>query len=511
MSGVQNFKKNVLNTFLFFFILIQKNMKLFFLSVLICCVSMFAKGQDSTALQFSKGITQTTLATHLNTLSSDVYEGRGTGTLGQKKAAYYIKSRFEEIGLSPVFPEDTAQYYQYFKISKSFNYDVLNNLIKPFGRKKLNADDFYFAPNFKMYSDEIEIVWVGNEIDSSTYIKGRIVMVLLADNDSYSDMNKIDEQTEIAKKNGAAGIFFAHSTYLSFDLFKARTKAFSGMFQKAKAPTSTISTFGVVHLNPNAASKLLGITTIKKFEKFIQNDANNFLSIKAMVKLGQEVSTNLTENVIGVLPGTTKKDEYVFVIAHYDHLGVSENVIYNGADDNGSGTTTLLNIANAYAKAAEAGFPPERNIVFVAFAGEELGLLGSNYFTLNLLIPHNSIHAVFNVDMIGRGEFNRKSQKLNLYIVGEKSETERNETIVNTYFPMINLDYEYNSKNHSERLYYRSDHYNFAKYGIPFIYFTTGLHNDYHKPTDDSDKINYETLTLIAQLMFLNVWQAANE
>jgi hypothetical protein len=486
-------------------------MKSFFLSVLVCCVVFFAKGQDATALQFSREITQNTLETHLKTLASDAYEGRGTGTLGQKKAAYYIKSRFEELELLPIFPEDTAQYYQYFKVSKNLTYDVLNNLIKPFGQKKLDADDYYFAPNFKMYSDTTEIVWVGNEIDSSVYIKGRIVMVLLADDDSYSDMNKIDKQTEIAKENGAEGIFFAHSTDISFDLFKARTKAFSDMFQKAKAPTSTISTFGVVHLNPKAASKLLGIMSIKKFEKFIQNDANNFLSIKAMVKLGREVSTNLTENVIGILPGTTKKDEYVFVIAHYDHLGISENVIYNGADDNGSGTTTLLNIATAYANAAKAGFPPERNIVFVAFAGEELGLLGSNYFTSNLLIPHKSIHTVFNVDMVGRGEFKGKSKKLNLYIVGEKSENKKNENIVNTHFPMIVLDYEYNSKNHSERLYYRSDHYNFAKYGIPFIYFTTGLHSDYHKPTDDSDKINYETLALIAQLMFLNVWQAANE
>jgi Zn-dependent M28 family amino/carboxypeptidase len=278
----------------------------------------------------------------------------------------------------------------------------------------------------------------------------------------------------------------------------------SKLQRKPKSFFQELSGFPMVYFNINVAPNLLKLSK-KKFDDFINNQTTK--RAKAKINFAQSINPNLTENVIGILVGSSKKQEYIFVTAHYDHLGIMDGRIYNGADDNASGTSALLELAATFAAAKKAGFAPERNIVFVAMSGEELGLLGSEFLTNNLQIPHSSIHAVYNIDMIGRASKNKKNQ-LELYIVGTDNCVAQNTKIVNQYFPTIRLNHTYNSKGHPEKLYYRSDHYNFARFGVKFIYFTSGFHRDYHLPSDDSKHINYEGIELITELIFRNI-QAA--
>lgn len=223
------------------------------------------------------------------------------------------------------------------------------------------------------------------------------------------------------------------------------------------------------------------------------------------------------ENVVGWIEGTDKKDEFVVVSAHYDHEGIIDGKIYFGADDNASGTSAVLEIAEAFMLAKKAGFPPRRSIVFLLVAGEEVGLLGSRYYTdFEPLFPLAKTIANLNIDMIGRVDDNylRKKDPNYIYIIGSdvlSVELDSLQRAVNEKYLQIHLDYTYNDPRHPERLYYRSDHYNFAKKNIPVIFYFSGLHSDYHQPTDTPEKINYPKLAKIARLIFLTAWELANK
>ncbi len=219
-------------------------------------------------------------------------------------------------------------------------------------------------------------------------------------------------------------------------------------------------------------------------------------------------------NVAGILKGTELAHEYIVLSAHYDHLGLGKNGVYNGADDNASGTSTLLEIARIFAKLKKEGYPPKRSIIFLFFSAEEKGLLGSEFFTDNPPVNLQNIITNLNVDMVGRvDEKHQKIQEKNyVYIIGSNFISddlhELNEKI-NREYVNIALDYSYNSKIDKLRLYYRSDHYNFAKNNIPVIFYFSGLHDDYHQVTDTSDKIMYDKTLKIAQLIFGNAFYLA--
>lgn len=223
-----------------------------------------------------------------------------------------------------------------------------------------------------------------------------------------------------------------------------------------------------------------------------------------------------TENVIGWIQGSEKKDEYIIISAHYDHVGIENQKIYYGADDNGSGTSAILEIAEAFMLAKKNGNPPKRSIVFMLVAGEEVGLLGSQYYTdSSPVFPLSQTVVNLNTDMIGRiDEKYRQLQNTNyVYLIGSdrlSRELHLLQESVNKQSVNLVLDYTYNDINHPEMLYYRSDHYNFAKKDIPVIFYFSGLHEDYHQPTDTPDKIHYPKMTKIAQLIFLTAWEIGN-
>jgi len=220
-----------------------------------------------------------------------------------------------------------------------------------------------------------------------------------------------------------------------------------------------------------------------------------------------------TENVVAYIPGDGSTDEVLVLSAHYDHIGVKGGKIYNGADDDASGTVALLEIANAFKKAVNDGYQPKRGIVFFHATAEEKGLLGSNFYSANPIFPLENTVANLNTDMIGRVDDAHKDNPNYVYLIGsDRLSTELHELSeeVNENYVNLILDYKYNALDDPNRFYYRSDHYNFAKYDIPVIFYFNGVHEDYHRETDTPEKINYDLLEIRAKLIFHTAWEVAN-
>lgn len=222
-----------------------------------------------------------------------------------------------------------------------------------------------------------------------------------------------------------------------------------------------------------------------------------------------------SENVLAYIKGSEKPDEVIIISAHLDHIGISGNGdINNGADDDGSGTVAILEIAEAFKKASEKGNGPKRSILFLHVTGEEIGLFGSRYYAdVDPIFPLENTVANLNIDMIGRVDAKHEGKDNYLYLIGSdklsKELHDISEEVNKTYFNM-EFDYTYNAKNDPNRFYYRSDHYNFAKNNIPVIFYFNGTHADYHRPSDTPDKINYEFLETRARLIFHTAWELAN-
>lgn len=222
---------------------------------------------------------------------------------------------------------------------------------------------------------------------------------------------------------------------------------------------------------------------------------------------------NDSQNIIAYIKGSEFPDEFVFISAHSDHEGVKDGEIFNGADDNGSGTAAVLEIAEAFHKAIEEGFRPKRSVVFLHVTAEEVGLHGSRYYTNNPVFPIENTVATLNIDMIGRVDSEHQNNENYIYLIGSdrmSSELHYIAEEANSTFTNLELDYTFNEESDVNRYYYRSDHYNFAVKGVPVIFFFNGEHEDYSKPTDTADKINYLLLAKRTKLVFATAWYLAN-
>ena len=241
-------------------------------------------------------------------------------------------------------------------------------------------------------------------------------------------------------------------------------------------------------------------------------DDNYFQEVPASAFRGDVKDS---ENVVAFIPGSEKPDEFLVISSHYDHVGIDdEGNIFNGADDDGSGTVAILEIAEAFMKAKADGYAPKRSIVFLNVTGEEKGLIGSKWYTDNPIFPLEQTVANLNIDMIGRSDVAHEGNDNYVYLIGsDKLSTELHNLSeeVNSKYMNMDLDYTFNDENDPNRFYYRSDHYNFAKNNIPVIFYFNGVHEDYHKMTDTPDKIEYEHLEKRARLIFLTAWEIANK
>lgn len=221
-----------------------------------------------------------------------------------------------------------------------------------------------------------------------------------------------------------------------------------------------------------------------------------------------------SENVLAFIKGSEKPDEIVIISAHLDHVGIDDNGnVFNGADDDGSGTVSVMQMAQAFQQAVKEGHGPKRSILFLHVTGEEIGLYGSRYYTENPVFPLVNTVCDLNIDMIGRIDPDKKADPNYLYLIGSNKlsqELQDVSTEVNNKYTQLDLDYKYDDPNDPNRFYYRSDHYNFAKNNVPIIFYFNGVHEDYHKITDTPDKIEYDLMAKRAKLIFLTAWEIAN-
>ena len=221
-----------------------------------------------------------------------------------------------------------------------------------------------------------------------------------------------------------------------------------------------------------------------------------------------------SENVVSIIRGSEFPNEYIVISAHLDAHGTHDGKIYNGADDDGSGNVSILEIAQSFALAVKDGHAPKRSIIFLHVTAEEKGLIGSQYYVNNPLYPLEDTITNLNIDMIGRVDPKRKDKDPNyIYLIGSDKISQELHDIsenINSKYTQLKLDYMYNDDNDPNRFYYRSDHYNFAKNNIPVIFYFNGTHEDYHEPSDTADKINYKLLEKRTKLIFHTAWELAN-
>jgi Zn-dependent M28 family amino/carboxypeptidase len=241
--------------------------------------------------------------------------------------------------------------------------------------------------------------------------------------------------------------------------------------------------------------------------------ASPFKPTKFTIKAAKKSEDFTTENVLGYLEGSDKKDEVLVLSAHYDHIGVIGGEVHNGADDDGSGTVTVLEMAQAFIKAKAEGHGPRRSILFLCVTGEEKGLLGSEYYTDHPIFPLEQTVADLNIDMVGRTDKDHEGKGDYVYVIGsDKLSSELHEIVLNSNekYTKMDLDFRFNDPEDPNRFYYRSDHYNFAKHKVPVAFFFNGVHDDYHGPGDEVEKIEFPKMEKRARLVFHAAWELAN-
>jgi hypothetical protein len=490
--------------------------------------------QNENAIKFSQTITAEDLKKHIFTLAADEFEGRETGKPGQKKAAAYLVKYFSELGLKNISLQTDSAYLQKFFLQQR-SWETLKFQSK---KKSVNYPDDLLQSTPLPESDwekPIEAVFAGYGIDNEAYndyakidAAGKILLILTGepkdkDGNPVIKAEKKDFLSNNAKIKKALekGAKAAVIVYETDELFGNVSRFYAGYMSNGKLTlpqNKEEEGGGVFYISPSGAARILNMKE-KKFNEFVKNlkgAESKAGSLSATTKFyckakGKDIPT---ENVLAFLEGTDLKDEVLAITAHYDHIGITGGKINNGADDDASGTSTVLEIAEAFSKAAEAGFRPRRSILFMTFTGEEKGLLGSEYYSENPIIPHEKTIANLNIDMIGRLDFKHEKDSNYVYVIGSDMLStdlhQLSELTQKVYAPALKLDYRYNDINDPNQFYYRSDHYNFAKHNIPVIFYFTGVHEDYHRPTDDPEKIHYGKTADIARLVFFTAWELAN-
>ncbi|WP_432221306.1 M28 family peptidase [Flavobacterium sp. TMP13] len=264
--------------------------------------------------------------------------------------------------------------------------------------------------------------------------------------------------------------------------------------------------------------KKAGRYMIEQYQKnnvpFPKGAANYYQAIPAAyLNAKRNEGLQDSENIWAYIEGSEKPEEILVISAHYDHVGMKDGDVYNGADDDGSGTVALMEMAKAFAQAKKDGHGPKRSILFLHVTGEEHGLHGSRFYSENPLFPLANTIADINIDMIGRRDVEHANTNNYVYVIGaDRLSTDLHKAVVgqNEKYVKLDLDFKFNEPNDPNHFYERSDHYNFAKKGIPAVFFFNGVHADYHQKTDTADKIEYDALEKRTQLAFVLAWDLAN-
>jgi hypothetical protein len=508
-----------------------------------------ACAQNKTAIQFSQSISKDNAYKHLSVLASDEYEGRETGKKGAWMAADYIRTQFKNLGLTaPV----NGSYFQPVGMA---TYSLSQTVLTVNGTPMESLKDFVIQPNnvtLKGFTfNASEVLFAGYGLTKGDYndytgqnVSGKVVMIFAAGDPTQKGaapaandrtaMRKAmaDRQAKISylMNNNAAGIIMVDpmldnitpemkARYAGSDQVVLLNAANVERMQNQKSPN-------VVSVNTATANQILKAAglTVDGLQQQITaagKPASRVVKVDISASAMKQENKVRAENVLGFLEGSDPKlkSEVLVISAHYDHEGLTasgEDKVFNGADDDGSGTTGVIMMAEAFVKAKKAGKGPKRSILFLTVVGEEKGLLGSDWYSEHPVFPLKNTIANLNIDMIGRTgtEYQTKADSTNyIYVIGsDKLSTELRQIseAANKTYTKLHLDYKFDDPNDTERIYYRSDHYNFAKHGIPIIFYFNGVHEDYHQPSDEIGKINFPLLAKRAQLAYYTAWELAN-
>lgn len=526
--------------------------------------------------QYQGLITPDLMASHLYFYASDFFEGRETTAPGQKMAAAWLASQYQRLGLTPKGTtgvsdkRDPRAYFQPFKlieerlkglslsaevggktVSTSYaptNADGMSAL--QFGSAMEGQGGLVFAGYGVKEGDKYDdyaalkaanISWAGKWLlmfEGEPSKDGK--SLLSADGKPTKWTEQWWSKLSPAYAGGAPLGFLIISNNADF-----KTEAMQAAMQLSKGvgnlKTSWEEGAGgggrkippIVKVSPAFANQLLAgmnkeVSAIKAgIDGNLKPEVFEVKDVNLKGKVENEKRDAYSENVVAMIEGTDLKDEYVVVSSHLDHVGTSASngctekngdKICNGADDDGSGTVTVVSIAEAFARAAADGHRPRRSIIFLNVSGEEKGLFGSEFFAdQQPVVPLKNIVTNLNIDMVGRFDPTHpdKNDKRYVYIIGSKLISQElhdlNQQVNKAAGTNLTLHERFNSKDDPNRFYARSDHWNFGKHSIPFIFFFTGTHEDYHQVGDEPQKIEYERMADIGRMIFATTWQVANQ
>lgn len=500
-----------------------------------------ARGQESALAadvrRAAESITAEQLRTTLTFIAADELEGRDTPSRGLDTAAKFLAYNLARCGLKPA--GDDGTFFQRIALRRT-RMDPAASSLTIGSRSYRGGADFLIArqgffDRSGAGSGEGSVVYV----PSAWFIKARMMdplasvdltdKILLTSAELPRGVNfgelrgrrgeDWSDPVTYAQSKGARGVLWIPG----FNTLAGWTRA----AEAAQAERTVVERFvaadapslPAVSLSPSMLQELLRgekVTAQQAFERAVSGGAGDAVPLTAEKTVKLTVTSKsepaATQNVVAVLEGRDPalREEYVALGAHYDHIGMRPNQpgdkIYNGADDDGSGTTALLAIAEAYAR----GQRPKRSLLFVWHAGEEQGLWGSRYFTGNPTVPLDRVVAQLNIDMIGRskkeGDTNPRNRELSgpdqVYVIGSRmmstelgSLSER----VNDSYLKLKFDYRYDDPMDPNRFFYRSDHIEYARKGIPIIFYFDGVHEDYHGPSDTADRIDYDKMLKVTR------------
>lgn len=486
-------------------------------------------GKDSIAEYYAKNISAENMSKNLHVLASDAYEGRETGMNGQKKAAAYISNQFKSAGIPPY--KDSTYYQTYW----------LNMIVPKPAAIKINKKNYKANKDYYTYPDQEQqfinvdsIYFLGyglNEVSYNDYlqrnVKNKVIMILSGEPISKDSVSLLTNKKTLSPKAALTKLKLIEASdkgvkavLLVVDDIENEIKTNK---HRLESPNVYLEQNGhkpfVIYISKKMANGILNAgkkDSVELIKKYIAENGKTLqiaLKRKLFITINNELKKVSSENVLAYIEGSDLKDELVVVTAHYDHLGKHGKVVYNGADDDGSGTVAVMELAKTFAKAKQEGNGPRRSMLFMTVSGEEKGLLGSSYYVKNPVFSLKNTVCDLNIDMIGRLDPQHENNPNYVYIIGsDKLSTALHKASenANKLYTQLNLDYTFNDENDKNRFYYRSDHYNFAKKGIPVIFYFCGVHADYHKETDEVEKIDFKKMQKITNLVFYTAWDIAN-
>lgn len=495
--------------------LVKKNRVFALLPVILVFFASNGFPQAVSSITLQHENLQQQIKDHVEHLSSKLLLGRSTLTGHDRLAASYIDSLFRIFKLDPFTQYPQPQYKQSVSIVCS---TPAERTLTYNGFKYSYGKDFICLGPDPDSGVDIDIVFGGygepHELEGLN-IEGKALFILTKN----LRVGALKVHEEATAKGCAMVIVANYSQSNQFDLISRQLEVdhkqtrFTLLNARNMGASRFFAQFGKpipqVLISDNLAKRMLGMGIADIAKKLDEKQPVNPLApgLRLKFSIGYNTQTIQTNNIIGTIPAARNTQQCVLVCAHFDHLAPDEYHWYPGADDNASGTSVLLELARYFSEKYSSQQAPARNIVFAAFTGEEIGLLGSSHFVDNVRYDIDSTLIVINLDMVGRESKKRPHQRV-LFVDGKKNLVEFT-NILTRFMDSEKLIIDPKGLD-DETLFSVSDHYPFQQKGVPAFLFNTGIHIDYHQPTDTPEKLRYENMETIFYLLYQTIDYFAN-